>query len=466
MKTTLVYPGIAGYGFDCLGQGMEAGWVSHGLAHISAAAKAQGFDIDLIDLRALKGWDDFRAEIRRRRPNVLGFTMMSVDYDPVMQSVDIVKEELPDSIVVVGGPHPTLALDEVAQNPKIDYVVTHEGEITFPKLLRAIQEGNRPTDRILVGEMPDLDTLPFPDRELFLAEWRKYGYTLDSPEVPFVEELPPPFLTIIAGRGCKYNCNFCQPAERRIFGRKVRRRSVPNIIAELKALRDRYHFASFMFHDDCLTEDREWVIEFCRAYKAEGFTQPFFCQSRADIIVKHPDMVRLMADAGLRGYFIGFESGSDRVLKFLRKGTTRAINLEAARICRKNGIAIWANYMLGIPTETNEEVMETISMLKEMDPDYYSPAFYTPHPGSDLFDYCMENDLSLITSHEQYRRSPTEAKIKGKDYDFLRWALAESQRRKPWNQFKRQVRRYWKRYASPKKIARKLLRMARLLPAG
>ncbi len=466
MRTTLVYPGIAGYGFDCLGKGMEAGWVSHGLAHISAAAKAQGFDIDLIDLRALKGWDDFRAEIRRRRPDVLGFTMMSVDYDPVMQSVDIVKEELPQSVVVVGGPHPTLALDEVAQNPKIDYIVTHEGEITFPKLLRAIQEGNRPTDRILVGEMPDLDALPFPDRELFLAEWRKYGYTLDSPEVPFVEELPPPFLTIIAGRGCKYNCNFCQPAERRLFGRKVRRRSVPNIIAELKVLRDRYHFASFMFHDDCLTEDREWVIEFCRAYKAEGFTQPFFCQSRADIIVKHPDMVRLMADAGLRGYFIGFESGSDRVLKFLRKGTTRAINLEAARICRKNGIAIWANYMLGIPTETNEEVMETISMLKEMDPDYYSPAFYTPHPGSDLFDYCVENDLSLITSHEQYRRSPTEAKIKGKDYDFLRWALQESQRRKPWNQFKRQARRYWKRYASPKKIARKLLRMARLLPAG
>lgn len=466
MKTTLVYPGIAGYGFDCLGKGMEAGWVSHGLAHISAAAKARGFDIDLIDLRALKGWDDFRAEIRRRQPDVLGFTMMSVDYDPVMQSVEIVKEELPQSVVVVGGPHPTLALDEVAQNPKIDYIVTHEGEITFPKLLRAIQEGNRPGDRILVGEMPDLDALPFPDRELFLAEWRKYGYTLDSPEVPFVEELPPPFLTIIAGRGCKYNCNFCQPAERRLFGRKVRRRSVPNIIAELKALRDRYHFASFMFHDDCLTEDREWVIEFCRAYKAEGFAQPFFCQSRADIIVKHPDMVRLMADAGLRGYFIGFESGSDRVLKFLRKGTTRAINLEAARICRKNGIAIWANYMLGIPTETNEEVMETISMLKEMDPDYYSPAFYTPHPGSDLFDYCMENDLSLITSHEQYRRSPTEAKIKGKDYEFLRWALAESQRRKPWNQFKRQARRYWKRYASPKKIARKLLRMARLLPAG
>jgi hypothetical protein len=123
--------------------------------------------------------------------------------------------------------------------------------------LNELEAGRRPEDRVLLGQMPDLDALPFPDRELFLEEWRKHGYTLDSPEVPFVEELPPPFLTIIAGRGCMYNCNFCQPAERKIFGRRVRRRSVPNIIRELQELRERYHFASFMFHDDCLTEDRE-----------------------------------------------------------------------------------------------------------------------------------------------------------------------------------------------------------------
>ena len=163
-----------------------------------------------------------------------------------------------------------------------------------------------------------------------------------------------------------------------------------------------------------------------------------------------------MADAGLRGYFIGFESGSDRVLRFLRKGTTREINLKAAEVCKKYGIKVWANYMLGLPTETREEVIETISMLKEIDPDYYSPAFYTPHPGSDLYDYCMENDLSLITSHDQYRRNPTEVKIKGQDYEFLKWALKESQRRKPVSALRRRALYYWRRYARPRKVWQKL----------
>ncbi|MGC8826040.1 MAG: B12-binding domain-containing radical SAM protein [Anaerolineae bacterium] len=455
-RVTLIYPGIAGYGFNSLAHGMEAGWVSHGLAHISSAAKAEGFHVDLIDLRALKGWEEFEAEIAARRPDVIGVTMMSVDFNPANEAVRRAKAVLPELVAVVGGPHPTVAVDEVAANPAIDYIVLGEGEITFPWLLNELEAGRRPEDRVLLGQMPDLDALPFPDRELFLEEWRKHGYTLDSPEVPFVEELPPPFLTIIAGRGCMYNCNFCQPAERKIFGRRVRRRSVPNIIRELEELRERYHFASFMFHDDCLTEDREWIIEFCQAYRAAGFIQPFFCQSRADIIVKNPDMVKLMAEAGLKGYFIGFESGNDRVLRFLRKGTTRAINLEAARICKRYGVKIWANYMLGIPTETREEVMDTISMLKQIDPDYYSPAFYTPHPGSDLYDYCIEHDLSLITSHDQYRRNPTEMKIKGQDYTFLQWALEESQRRTWYNRLRRWFIRSWKRYANPRKIVRKL----------
>jgi anaerobic magnesium-protoporphyrin IX monomethyl ester cyclase len=456
VKTTLIYAGIAGRGFNCLSQGMDAGWVSHGLASISAAAKAQGFAIDLIDLRALQSWDHFREEFKQRDPDVIGLTMMSVDYNPVKRALQIAKEIKPDVVTIVGGPHVTLALEDSLRIPNVDYLMTNEGEVSFPKLLQALKEDRRPQQKVIRGETPDLNAIPFIDRDLFLDEWRKWGYTLDSPEVPFVEELPPPFLTIIAGRGCVYRCSFCKPGEDYIFGKKVRRRSVDNVIQELEELRERYHFASFMFHDDCLTEDRAWVKEFCEKYRAHGFTQPFFCQSRADIITLHPDMVELMRDAGLRGYFIGFESGNQRVLNFLRKGTTVQRNLEAARICRKYGLAIWANYMMGIPTETKEEVMDTVRMIREIDPDYYSPSFFTPHPGTDLYDYCVEHNLSLITDYDSYRRNPTEPKIKGQDYEFLKWARDYSQKRLFKNQVKRAWRKFWRKYGDPRRYARKV----------
>jgi radical SAM superfamily enzyme YgiQ (UPF0313 family) len=437
---------------------MDAGWISHGLASLSAAAKAQGFPVDLIDLRAISGWDQYRSLLAQRSPDVVGVTMMSVDYNPGSRAVAIAKEVLPQSTTVLGGPHVTIALEDSLRIPSVDYLVTQEGEVTFPWLLGRIARGQPPQHRVLRGETPDLDAIPYADRDLFLDEWRRWGYDLDSPEVPFVDELRAPFATVIAGRGCLYHCAFCKPGEDYLFGKRTRRRSVSNVVGELREMADNCGIASFMFHDDCLTEDREWVMGFTRAYMDEGLTMPFFCQTRADIIVRHQDMVERMVAAGLRGYFVGFESGSDRVLNFIRKGTTAQQNLEAARICRKHGIAIWANYMMGLPTETKEEVMETVRMVKSIDPDYYSPAFFTPHPGTDLYDYVVEHGLSRITDYDSYRRNPTEPKIAGQDYEFLKRAMVKSQQRTPANRLKRWSDLQWQRAkrVTPAKVARKL----------
>ncbi len=103
--------------------------------------------------------------------------------------------------------------------------------------------------------------------------------------------------------------------------------------------------------------------------------------------------------------------------------------------------------------------MDTVNMIREIDPDYYSPAFFTPHPGTDLYDYCVEHDLSLIADYDSYRRNPTEPKIKGHDYEFLIWARDFSQQRTMPNRLRREARALAQRYGDPQKYAHKLRRL-------
>ncbi|MDD2752629.1 MAG: radical SAM protein, partial [Candidatus Omnitrophica bacterium] len=412
-KISLIYAGITESGFSN-SSGNEGSWINHGLCSISATLKKAGYPVSLIDLRRLKGWEHFASLLASTEFDIAGLTMMSVDYNPVNKCIEIIRSLKPEVKILVGGAHASIAPEELLANKNIDHIFIGEAEVSLLNFLKQSEEG-KINEKLIYGVSPDLDSLPCVDRELF-----------SLPEEPFVPFLNKPFVTIIAGRGCTYNCNYCQPAERIIFGKKVRRRSVANVIEELKFLRDKFRFNSFMIHDDCLTEDRKWVLDFCEAYQKNGFKQPFVCQSRADLIVKNKDAIKRLREAGLILCLIGFESGSQRILKFLRKGCSVEQNLQAAQICHKLNIKIWANYMLGVPTETKDEQRQTVEMIKAIKPYHCSPAYYTPHPGSDLFKYCVENNLSLIESHDHYRRSSYEPTIKGIDYEYLKKLLYES----------------------------------------
>ncbi|MFA5147111.1 MAG: radical SAM protein [Candidatus Omnitrophota bacterium] len=414
MKIALLYPGITMDGFARPPERPRTGWIHHGLSHISSALKKDGHTVSLIDLRQLYGWDELPPLVKRIAPEVVGITMMSLDFDAAITSAKIIKDTDKKIRVVVGGVHPSIMPDELMGNPYIDYIFKGEAEITLPRVAGDIASGAMKS-KVIQGEMPDLEKIPFEDRSLFPI--------LEAPMVPFLKM---PFITATAGRGCVYNCNFCQPAERKIFGSKVRRVSVERFMEELTMTRDRVGLNSLMIHDDCLLEDIRWVEKFLRFYGTKGFGKPFVCQSRADIIVKHPDLFRDMKRHGLALLLVGFESGSQRILDFLRKGTTVEQNYRAGAICKRLGIRVFANFILGIPTETKEEVMETVKMIEKIRPYVPSPTFYTPFPGSDLFEYCKEKDISLIKDHSDYKRDPVSPKIKGIDYEFLKEALART----------------------------------------
>ena len=227
-------------------------------------------------------------------------------------------------------------------------------------------------------------------------------------------------VTMISARGCPFKCTYCQPAERMVFGKGTRQRPVNHVIAELRELRNKYHFKSITWWDDTFTINKEWLTDFCRQYKAEGFDAKMVVCNRADIICKDEETVAMLADAGVSSFVIGFETGTNRMLNFLKKGTTVEMNLKSTEICRKYGVEVFGTFMLGLPTETKEESLATCEMIKKIDPDYKIIFYFTPIPGTEIYKYCIDNDLMLREDELGIERTGNyKPKIRGIDYQYL-----------------------------------------------
>jgi len=146
-------------------------------------------------------------------------------------------------------------------------------------------------------------------------------------------------------------------------------------------------------------------------------------QGRADNICRLGNEIAEYKRLGLKAVIVGFESGNQRVLDFIGKGTTVEQNIEAAEILHRFGIKIVGNFMIGLPTETNGEIEDTVLLAKKIKPTIASCSFYAPMPGSDIYDYCLKNDLILEKDYVHLSRDPRRPKIKGVDYIFATKAL-------------------------------------------
>jgi anaerobic magnesium-protoporphyrin IX monomethyl ester cyclase len=386
----------------------------HGLGLMISHARRKGYEIPLIDNRRLNDWDLFRERLSESEAEIIGIGSTTADYDQAQKCARIAKEVLPKAKIIFGGPHPSLATNEVASNQDIDHILIGDGEITFVDLIEAIHRRYSPR-RIIYGQRPILDTMPFVDRDVF--ERKEH---LMAP----IWFGSPPWVSMITSRGCLFNCLFCAPASRIMFGKKVRRRSPFHVIEELKVLREECSFNHIRFYDDNIIEDMDWTLEFCDLYRKNSFSATFGIAGRADLICKREQLVAKLAEAGLIELNIGFESGSQRILDFLNKRTTVEQNINSAEILRKFGVKIIVSVMFGIPGETREDVLKTIELIDTVQPDWVDPSLLTPYPGTGIYEYCQERDINLAHDGESYKRNPGSLpKIKGIDYDFAVKAL-------------------------------------------
>jgi anaerobic magnesium-protoporphyrin IX monomethyl ester cyclase len=427
-KITLVNPQIAVSSWNAPLGTLDSTSIRLGVAYLSACLKKEGHEVRLIDLRALKGWSDYDSLLKKQHPEFLGVTAHTCEFHIAIECCRRAKSLESKITTIVGGIHPTMFPDRCLKTGVVDFVLKGEGEISFPKLIE--DQDKFPSS--FWGETSNLDLLPFPDREI----WPDYTKRIQFPLFPTFQ---PPMIEMLTKRGCPWHCRFCcGPGEQNLYtiekgdGRipYIRQRSVANVMKELTLLYNHYKFKSIIFHDDQFVIAPRWVEEFCQSMHDYGFVEKgvkWWAASRADIIVRYPELFAKMKDAGLNVLSIGFESFSDRILKWINKETTSNQNWEAVKILRRLGVPIYGNFMFGIPYADgrwySEDDIKTAEAVRKINPEVISCSFFSPIPGSYLYDFCVKKNL-ILASAQAGLRFADEPKIKGVDYKFLNVLLS------------------------------------------
>lgn len=356
-----------------------------GLMILAACLKSENHEVRVFDpglhiknvTNALEGFS----------PDLIGYSLLTTQVARAREMQTQLRLSFPNAITCAGGIHATALPEWTVRNLNLDFVVIGEGEVTFPEAVRALEahrslecvhgvgylsQGNyiRTPPRELIQ---DLDRIPLPDRNSI--DFNRYLRPPGNIRGKFLKRAT----SLITSRGCPFGCIFC--SSHGLFGRKVRRRSIDHVMHEIEELIKEYRIDGLWFLDDTLLEDPQWLSSFCEAI---GKTHlPWGCQAhvrRAD-----ESLFRKMKASGCLQLEFGVESGSEKILARLRKGSSPDDVRRAFAICKKLKIRTLANFMIGIPDETISDARQSLALAREIQPDHVVVTFTTPLPGSDLY---------------------------------------------------------------------------------
>jgi radical SAM superfamily enzyme YgiQ (UPF0313 family) len=345
---------------------------------------------------------DIRRILTEFKPDIIGISVWTTYVASSIKTAEICKEWNPSVPVIMGGPHVSIKAEELINIcGAADVLVRGEGEAAIVELMDFFcsgadreaglagikgityrsKDGIKSTpDRLFVGE---LDTLPFPARDAMV---HKDSYDCEDMGL------------IMATRGCPYGCTYCATS---IWGRKVRYRSIPNVIAEIKEVITRYGTKQFAFKDDSFTINKAYTLEFCEALLREKLDIKWECNARVDSI--DLPLLLKMKEAGCNSIKVGVETGSERLLGLINKGITHDQCRKAARDFKESGIFWTAYFMIGLPGETREEMYKTLDFMRELGPDFSSLSVYEPFPATKLYDIGLEKGLVTdVRNKEDY----------------------------------------------------------------
>lgn len=366
---------------------------SLGLLHLAAEVRKHGYEpsiieSDIFDMTV----DDVVEQVEREKPAVVGITLFTVGVWCGAEIARKIKFKLPETTIVVGGPHISSMGEETMERfREFDYAVVGEGEEIFVNLLEALKTG---------GDVSEIAGLVYMDRSEILPKLRKtprhhinkdmdrlpmpaWDLLPDFPKAyrPAVYDFPRgPVASIAASRGCPFHCKFCDTST---FGAAVRAYSPQRVFEIIQYLQAEYGIKHIMFVDDLFTASRKRTTELCELIIASKTKITWSCASRVDVV--KPDLLQLMQQAGCWEISFGLESGSDELLKKMDKSAAVEKSRLALEWTHAAGIRSKGLFMLGYPGENPETIEKTKAFVKTVPLTIMNLTKFTPYPGSPIY---------------------------------------------------------------------------------
>jgi len=375
---------------------------SLGPAFIAAYIRRSGHEASLLRISHGMPTQQIVDVIRKRNPGLIGVSLTTRQWQDGRRILADLRQHI-DTPVVVGGLHPTFSPVETLRQTGIDYVCLGEGEQAMLDLVEALEVGGPVGEHqikniwIKGGARPPLrmpfdpiDELPFMARDMLDEQ---HGV-----------------VHMATQRGCPFPCTYCAA---RMYdelydaagGNYGRRRSHESVLDELMMIRKEGQLNYVIYLDDTFTIHHPWVKAFCKLYRQQ-LRVPFSLHARVETVNER--IIHELADAGCKHITYGVESGSERVRReIMKRPVTNEKIMQVFRWTKEAGMLATANYMIGIPGETRENLQQTLNIQEQLQPDDFGYFVFYPYPGTPLFKVCLDNGylpanyLDLPANHRE-----------------------------------------------------------------
>jgi len=357
-----------------------------GIMYLSSVLKKHGHDARGI----MTEKENIFEVVKEFGPDVIGYSSMTCEKVKTFEINNKLKEQN-NFFSIIGGPLATFS-PEIIEKENIDALCLGEGEDAFLELVTALEE-NKDTTKILNIHIKkngkiykndirpltdDLDNIPFPDREIFKKQKEGGMYN------------------IISNRGCPYNCTYCHNKKFKEMyagkGKIVRHRSINNVIKEMKQIKENYNPKIFFFQNDHFYFGADKVKEFAKKY-IEEVNIPFICALRPEVL-NDEEYVKNLKEANCVAVFTGCEAGNERIRKnVLKRNISDEQILRASELARKYGLKIVFQNMIGIPTGTFENDLETLKLNMRAKPFYAWASICSPYPGTEIYELAKSQNI-------------------------------------------------------------------------